>query len=175
MPYSFLLGGARSGKSALAMRLAAGVDGPVVVLATAEALDEEMAARIREHRAARPAAWGTIETPLAIREAVEGIAEDATVLLDCLTLWVANALEAGIAEDALEADAAAVASALERRPARSVVVSNEVGLGIVPANELARTYRDALGRVNAIFAGHAAAAYLVVAGRGLPLEAVPLT
>ena len=172
MPYTFLVGGARSGKSTLAVRLASAFDGPVVVVATAEARDDDMAERIRAHQAARPAAWEVVEATLGLVGAVDGVREDASVILDCLTLWVSNALEDGAADEDIEGEARKVASALASRTASSMVVSNEVGLGIVPANALARRYRDVLGRVNASFAAEAARSFLVVAGRGLPLEEV---
>jgi adenosyl cobinamide kinase/adenosyl cobinamide phosphate guanylyltransferase len=172
MPFTLLLGGARAGKSALAVEMAARAGSPVVVVATAEARDEEMAERIRAHRAARPEAWTTIEAPVDVRDAVASLPDDAFVLLDCLTLWVANAFERGASGAEIEAEARAVASILADRARSGVVVSNEVGLGVVPANALARRYRDALGRVNAAFAERAERAYLVVAGRGLPLHEV---
>jgi adenosylcobinamide kinase/adenosylcobinamide-phosphate guanylyltransferase len=172
MPFTFLVGGARSGKSTLAGRLASAFDGPVVVIATAEALDDEMAERIRAHRGARPAQWNTVEAPLGLLDAVESVDEEAFVILDCLTLWVANALEAGASEDEIDGEARKVGSLLAERPAPAVVVSNEVGLGIVPANELARRYRDVLGCVNGTFAAEATRSFLVVAGRGLALEDV---
>ena len=172
MPYTFLIGGARSGKSSLAVRLASAVDGPVVVVATAEGRDDEMAERIRAHRASRPDGWETVEAPIELLDAVDGAGEDACVILDCLTLWVSNAIEAGASGEQIDAEARTVASILAGRPASSVVVSNEVGLGIVPANALARTYRDVLGRVNASFAAEASRSLFVVAGRGLPLEEV---
>jgi adenosyl cobinamide kinase/adenosyl cobinamide phosphate guanylyltransferase len=172
MPFTFLVGGARSGKSTLAVRLASAFDGPVVVVATAEARDEDMTERIRAHREARPVEWETVEAPLALFAVVEGVREDAFVVLDCLTLWVSNALEAGASGDELEGEARKLASALAGRATPSVVVSNEVGLGIVPANGLARRYRDVLGRVNGAFAAEASRSFLVVAGRGLPLEEV---
>ena len=172
MPYTFLVGGARSGKSTLAVRMASAFDGPVVVVATAEARDEDMAERIRAHRASRPSGWEVVEAPLELLGTIEGVPEDASVLLDCLTLWVSNAIEGGAADEDVEGEAGKIASALASRAAPSVVVSNEVGLGIVPANELARRYRDVLGRVNASFAAEASRSYLVVAGRGLPLEEV---
>lgn len=175
MPFTLLLGGARSGKSALAVRLASAIDGPVVVVATAEPRDDDMAERIRAHRAARPSGWETVESPLGLLETVDGIADGAFVILDCLTLWVSNALEAGTSPDEIVAEASAVAAALTARSTPSVVVSNEVGLGVVPANALARSYRDLLGRVNTAFAQRAARSYLVVAGRGLPLEEVTST
>jgi adenosyl cobinamide kinase/adenosyl cobinamide phosphate guanylyltransferase len=172
MPFTLLLGGARSGKSTLAVRLASAFDGPVVVVATAEARDEDMTERIRAHRVARPPWWETLEMPLGLVAAVEGIPDDACVILDGLTLWVANALEAGATDQDVYGEARKLASALAGRATSSVVVSNEVGLGIVPANELARRYRDVLGRVNGAFAAEAARSFLVVAGRGLPLEEV---
>ena len=172
MPFTFLIGGARSGKSSLAVRLASAFDGPVVVLVTAEARDEEMAERIRAHRAARPAGWETVEAPLELLPAIRDVGEPSCVILDCLTLWVSNALEAGDPEDEIDREARALASTLAERAAPAIVVSNEVGLGIVPANELARTYRDVLGRVNGSFAAAASRSFLVVAGRGLPLEEV---
>jgi adenosylcobinamide kinase / adenosylcobinamide-phosphate guanylyltransferase len=172
MPFTFLIGGARSGKSSLAVRLASAFDGPVVVFVTAEPRDEEMAERIRAHRAARPAAWETVEAPLELLSAIRDVGEPSCVILDCLTLWVSNALEAGDSEDEIDREARALASTLAERAAPAIVVSNEVGLGIVPANELARTYRDVLGRVNGSFAAAASRSFLVVAGRGLPLEEV---
>lgn len=175
MPYTFLIGGARSGKSSLAVRLASAGGGQVVVVATAEARDDDMAERIRAHRAARPESWRTVEAPIGLVDAVDGVGDDACVVLDCLTLWVSNAIEAGASGEQIGAEARTLISILARRPASSVVVSNEVGLGIVPANALARTYRDVLGRVNASFAAEAVRSLFVVAGRGLPLEEVTPT
>jgi adenosyl cobinamide kinase/adenosyl cobinamide phosphate guanylyltransferase len=172
MPYTFLVGGARSGKSTLAVRLASAFDCPVVVVATAEPLDDDMAERIRAHRASRPSEWGVVEAPLALLGAIEAVRDDASVLLDCLTLWVSNALEDGSTDEDIEGEASKVASALASRTQSSIVVSNEVGLGIVPANALARRFRDVLGRVNASFAAEADRSFFVVAGRGLPLEEV---
>lgn len=172
MPFTFLLGGARSGKSSLAVRLASALEEPVVVVATAEARDEEMTDRIRAHLAARPPWWETIDAPVELLGAIERIDDDAVVILDCLTLWVANAMETGAGENEIDGQARKVASALSGRGLPAFVVSNEVGLGIVPVNELARRYRDVLGRVNAAFAAEAARSFLVVAGRGLPLQDV---
>jgi len=170
MSLTLLLGGARSGKSALAVRLASTSGRPVVVVATAEARDEEMAERIRRHREERPVDWSTIEEPLDLHEAIGGLHDDAFVILDCLSLWVSNAIESGVSDDEIVEQARGVAAALAARQASVVTVTNEVGLGIVPTNELARRYRDVLGRVNVAFAEAADAAYLVVAGKALPLE-----
>jgi adenosylcobinamide kinase / adenosylcobinamide-phosphate guanylyltransferase len=165
----FLLGGARSGKSALALRLAQAQSAPVVWLATAEAGDAEMAARIRRHRDERPTQWQTIEEPVRLHKALAGLDGDVCLVIDCLSLWTANALERLGAGD-VEAEAAAAAELAASRPGLTIAVSNEVGLGLVPANELGRTYRDLLGRTNAIWARAARRSYLLVAGLPLPLE-----
>jgi adenosyl cobinamide kinase/adenosyl cobinamide phosphate guanylyltransferase len=172
MTYTFLLGGARSGKSTLAVRLASAHDGPVAFVATAEGRDDEMAARIAEHRSSRPASWLTIEAPTDLAGALADVPDDAYTILDCLTLWVSNELGAGASEDDVLRRTDDVARSLAARAAPAVVVSNEVGLGIVPVNELARAYRDILGRVNAAFAARAERSLFVLAGLALPLEAV---
>jgi adenosyl cobinamide kinase/adenosyl cobinamide phosphate guanylyltransferase len=169
MGITLLVGGARSGKSARALRLALDWDGQVVFVATAEDRDSEMAARIARHRLERPASWRTIEAPLELVRAFDSISPRAFVILDCLTLWVANALDAGWRDEELERAAAAVATIAAGREQPTVVVTNEVGLGLVPENALGRAYRDLLGRVNAVFAAEAEQAYLMVAGRTLEL------
>ena len=169
MGYVLLLGGARSGKSALACRLAAESGRDVTVIATATAGDAEMTARIERHRASRPAQWRTVEEPIELGAAVATSDSKSYVLVDCLTLWVANLLGDGVSAAEIVERAGSVAAALAERDA--VVVTNEVGLGIVPANELARTYRDTLGAVNAEFAAGAQRALLMVAGRALELVA----
>ena len=127
-----LLGGARSGKSALALRLASESGAAVTVVATAEALDEEMASRIAAHRAERPPEWTVVEEPLELAAAIEAVPAGETLVIDCLSLWVANVLERG---GSLQG-AAAVAAA---RLGLTVAVSNEVGLGVVPATPKVRT------------------------------------
>lgn len=166
MPYTLLTGGARSGKSAMAQRLAESSGLSVTVIATAEARDEEMADRIRRHRAERPATWTTLEAPLDLLAAIGSTPPDHFVLLDCLTLWVSNLMESG--RD-VESCAAQVASEMTRR--RGVVVTNEVGLGVIPDNELSRRFVDRLGAVNACFARSAERALLMVAGRAIELSA----
>jgi adenosyl cobinamide kinase/adenosyl cobinamide phosphate guanylyltransferase len=165
-----LLGGARSGKSARAVELAAGRGGPVTFVATGEAGDDEMAARIEAHRASRPASWTTLEEPLDLGSALAAARSDATVVVDCLSLWVANALERGDSDAEVEEQARAAAAAAAGRSGLTVAVSNEVGLGIVPSTALGRRYRDVLGRVNATWVAAADEAALVVAGRSLHLE-----
>lgn len=168
MSLTMLLGGARSGKSRLALDLAAR-SGSVVFIATGEARDQEMAARIDRHRAERPAEWQTIEEPLRLREALAETPSDSAVIVDCLSLWVANLLEHG-GPEAVEAEAVAAAGIAAARPGPTVAVSNEVGLGIVPVTPLGRAYRDVLGRVNALWVEASAEAFFVVAGRALRLE-----
>jgi adenosylcobinamide kinase/adenosylcobinamide-phosphate guanylyltransferase len=167
MPFVLLLGGARSGKSAMAERLALDSGAPVTFIATAEPGDDEMAARIQHHRDQRPAAWQTVEAPIELLAAVRSASSSDFLVVDCLTLWVSNLLETGA--DAAEILVAAEGVAQELFSRQGVVVTNEVGLGIVPANELARVFRDVLGAVNARFAGSAERAILTVAGRALEL------
>jgi adenosylcobinamide kinase / adenosylcobinamide-phosphate guanylyltransferase len=166
MSLIFLVGGARSGKSALAVRAAAATGAAVVFVATAEALDDEMGERIAAHRAERPREWQTVEAPVELAAAIDSIDPQATVIVDCLSLWVANLLEADVAVEDAAVAAAHVAAA---RPGRTIAVSNEVGLGLVPMNALGRRYRDLLGRINAIWATSAERAFLIVAGRAVPL------
>jgi adenosyl cobinamide kinase/adenosyl cobinamide phosphate guanylyltransferase len=141
------------------------------VIATAEARDGEMRERIAKHRAERPAAWRTVEEPIALAAALAALAADEFAIVDCLSLWVSNLLEGSDAA-AIEALAAEAAVLAARHPGGCVAVSNEVGMGIVPANALARSYRDVLGRVNAIWAEAAEDAVLAVSGRILRLERV---
>jgi adenosyl cobinamide kinase/adenosyl cobinamide phosphate guanylyltransferase len=167
MSFVLVLGGARSGKSAMAERLAVESRDPVIFIATGEARDEEMEARIRRHRDDRPHTWQTVEAPVDLLAAIASSARGDFLVVDCLTLWVSNLLEKEMDPGDINVVAAAVAKELSRR--RGVVVSNEVGLGIVPANELARVFRDTLGSVNALFAVAAERAVLMVAGRVLEL------
>jgi len=170
MSLTFLLGGARSGKSRLAVRMAAGWAGRVVVIATGEPRDAEMAERIRSHRAGRPPAWTTLEEPVDLEAALTRVPEEASVLVDCLTLWVSNLMERGFADVEIEERAGKAASLVATRESPSVVVTNEVGSGIVPADDLARRFADVLGRVNSIWAEAADRVLLVVAGRVVSLS-----
>jgi adenosylcobinamide kinase / adenosylcobinamide-phosphate guanylyltransferase len=167
---TFLLGGARSGKSALAVELGRRHEGPVVFVATcAVGDDEDLAARIEQHRAARPD-WPTIEEPVELATAVEKADRGALVIVDCLTLWISNLMLRGDDEPEVTGAAGAFAGALLDRRGPAVVVSNEVGLGVHPEGELGRRYRDLLGRVNQILAVAADTTLLVVAGRALRLD-----
>ena len=166
-----LIGGARAGKSRLAARFAAETGLPVTFVATAEALDDEMGRRIARHRAERPPAWRTVEEPVDLMRALSEAGDDA-VVLDCLTLWVSNLLLAGLDDAAVERRAEEAAELAARRDSPTLVVTNEVGLGVVPASDLGRRFRDVLGIVNSIWAGRADDVVLVVAGRALRLEPV---
>jgi adenosylcobinamide kinase / adenosylcobinamide-phosphate guanylyltransferase len=167
---TFLLGGARSGKSSLAVQLAREWEGPVSFIVTAEARDEEMAQRIRLHREARPVEWQTVEEPVELGAALQSVPANSAAVVDCVSLWVANLMEHAVGEDDIEALARTAAELAAERSAATVVVSNEVGLGVVPPSELGRRYRDVLGRVNALWAAAADEAAFVIAGRMLPLR-----
>lgn len=170
MGLTVLLGGARSGKSRLAVELAAASGAPVTFVATGEAGDEEMAARIADHRRERPEGWTTVEEPLELEAALRSADPAHTLVVDCLTLWTANALAR---EDpaAVLADATSAAACAAGRDGLTIAVSNEVGLGIVPLEPLSRTYRDLLGSVNRVWVEASTDTALVVAGRMLPLVA----
>ena len=183
----FVLGGARSGKSAFAEQLArdpsTGSGGRVLYVATAEALDDEMRRRIDIHRRQRPAGWDTLEEPLALATALDsrlrgndGGREYDTCLLDCLTLWISNQLLARESDPNAEHEILTAAGELlevyEQSPATWIVVSNEVGLSVVPASPLGRAFRDIQGRVNQMFAARADRVYLMVAGLALDLKAL---
>jgi len=159
-----LVGGARSGKSALAVEIGRRHPGDVVVIVTAEPFDDDTRSRIDRHRLDRPD-WPTIEAPLGLRDAIAAVPDDCLLIVDCLTVWVGNALHHGAA-----VDAAGVAVALSHRRGPSVVVTNEVGLGVHPETELGRVYRDELGRVNQAIADVATTTLLMVAGRAIRLD-----
>ncbi|MBI5440109.1 MAG: bifunctional adenosylcobinamide kinase/adenosylcobinamide-phosphate guanylyltransferase [Deltaproteobacteria bacterium] len=166
----FVTGGARSGKSLFAQRLVESWKGDLVYVATGEPRDDEMRARIRKHREDRGPRWSTAEEPLDLPRVLDGTS-GAGVLVDCLTLWTSNLLEAaGEDPGALEARLAAFFAALERYSGRLCLVTNEVGLGIVPENALARRFRDLAGRVNQGAAARSTEAYLVVSGLPVRLK-----
>ncbi|MGE3537731.1 MAG: bifunctional adenosylcobinamide kinase/adenosylcobinamide-phosphate guanylyltransferase [Candidatus Tectimicrobiota bacterium] len=176
-----ILGGARSGKSAYAQRLAEERGGAqVVFVATATAGDEDMAQRIARHRAERPAVWRTLEVPYDVGQALtQHLGEATVVVVDCLTLLVSNLLfrdtttpDAATVDAAVQAEMAALLQACQTLPATVIVVSNEVGLGLVPDNALGRLYRDVLGRANQALAAQAAAVYLLVAGLPVDVKAL---
>lgn len=177
MTCELILGGARSGKSRHAEQIAAASGLAVTVIATAEAGDDEMAGRIRRHRADRPAGWRTVEEPLALAAALRReAAPDRCLIVDCLTLWLTNLLAgAEHLPPAASADALprfrrerdALLAALPDLPGRVLLVANEVGLGLVPESPLGRLFRDEAGRLNQAVA--AACPRVVFVAAGLPL------
>ncbi len=173
---TLILGGARSGKSTYAEKLARENQTPVLYVATAEAGDEEMAARIAQHRAQRPAHWITLEAPRAIGTAIRSSGMKApVVVIDCLTLLANNVvarlpepIEYAAAERVLNAEIDDLLTAYTDSDAAWLIVSNEVGLGLVPPYPLGRVYRDALGKANQRLAAVADEVLFMVAG--LPLK-----
>ncbi|MFV3305576.1 bifunctional adenosylcobinamide kinase/adenosylcobinamide-phosphate guanylyltransferase [Pseudomonas sp. NY15181] len=165
-----ILGGARSGKSRLAERLALQSGLPVTYVATAQAGDGEMSARILQHRERRPAHWGLVEEPLALADALERLAApQRCVLVDCLTLWVTNLL---IFEDGwrLRGEIDALLEVLPRLPGRIILVSNETGLGVVPLGELSRRYVDEAGWLHQSLAEVSERVVFTVAGLPMVLK-----
>ncbi len=171
-----ILGGARSGKSTLAERMARR-GRRVLFVATAEARDQDMKSRIAAHRERRPASWDTLEEPVdlvaALRPVVDGY---DTILLDCLTLWVSNLLlerqDRSGSGSRIRDSARELMDLIEGTHATWILVSNEVGQGIVPSSALGRAYRDALGRVNQMAASRADKVYLMTAGLALELKSL---
>jgi len=163
---TFVLGGARSGKSNFAKRLAEEQkNGRVVFLATSQALDQEMARRIKKHKQSRPAHWLTLEEPLDLSAALRKQKNRFTfIIIDCLTLWVSNMILAGYSERSVILAAGKALDVLKKNKAQAVIVANEVGLGIVPNNKLARDFRDIAGKVNQLVARHAQEVYFIIAG-----------
>ncbi|MBX5185345.1 bifunctional adenosylcobinamide kinase/adenosylcobinamide-phosphate guanylyltransferase [Rhizobium sp. NZLR5] len=162
----FILGGARSGKSRFAESLVISIGLDRHYLATGRAWDEEMQARIAQHRADRGPSWTTHEEPLDLVGKLDAIdREGGVVLIDCLTLWVTNLM---MDERDMAAEFAALTDFLPQAKAQLVFVSNEVGLGIVPDNRMARDFRDHAGRLHQSIAAKAAEVYFIAAG--LPLK-----
>ncbi len=183
---TLILGGARSGKSDLALRLAAASGRDVLFVVTMEPGDDELRLRVEQHRAERPAAWRTVEAPRDVASALATHARPGDfVVVDCMTLWVSNLLLDRLGDGAgasaeSTADAIGEAAALARDLAGwsaafdgdVAVVSNEVGMGVVPAYPLGRAFRDALGAANAAAAARADRVYLVAAGLALELKSL---
>jgi adenosylcobinamide kinase/adenosylcobinamide-phosphate guanylyltransferase len=182
---TLLIGGARSGKSALAERLARATSRPVVLLATMEPHDAEVRHRIAAHRAARAVDWRTIEEPVAVIETLRQHVDDGeTIILDCMTMWVSNLIMRLLPATpaAVENQDHAIASAIDAasglvdwavsREGEVVVVTNEVGSGVVPSYQLGRVFRDALGRANAVVAARADRVYHLTAGLAIELKSL---
>lgn len=167
---TLLVGGVRSGKSTLALRLAGRSNGAVVFVATAERLDADMDARIDRHRLERPDHWTTVEEPLHLAGAVRDTPAEATLVVDCLTVWMGNLMHHIEPETTRSSMLDEFVEALRGRRAPTVVVTNEVGMGVHPETELGRIYRDELGRLNQRVAAVADEVLLCVAGRTLRLD-----
>ncbi|MBZ9820467.1 bifunctional adenosylcobinamide kinase/adenosylcobinamide-phosphate guanylyltransferase [Mesorhizobium sp. CA4] len=162
---TFILGGARSGKSSHAESLTTANPSPWTYIATAQAYDDEMRERIALHRSRRGEGWVTVDAPLGLVGAIEALPDHQPVLIDCLTLWLTNHMLAG---HDVEAECRRLKDTMSRPRGPWFVVSNEVGLGIVPDNALARRFRDAAGRLNQQVAATADSVLMMVAG--LPLK-----
>ena len=174
MSMTFILGGARSGKSRFAQELAAKLGKRVLFVATGEPLDEEMSARIEAHKRSRSPAWKTLESPTDVAQAMRGKIGDAeVVIIDCLTLLVSNLIgtedvDAGTLEKRVTAELEELVAFVRTTKAHFIIVSNEVGLGLVPPYPGGRVYRDALGTANQMLARNADEVYFMVAG--IPIE-----
>lgn len=172
MSLTLLIGGARSGKSSLAVDIghrhdAAGI--AVTYIATAPALDADMADRVERHRGERPATWTTIEEETELAGALAKVTSGLAIV-DCLTLWTSNLMWRDLTDDEIRTRSADAVTVAAGRDGPTVVVTNEVGLGIHPETELGRRYRDVLGWVNQSWAHAADPALLLVAGRAVPLS-----
>lgn len=174
MSVTLVLGGARSGKSAHAEGLAAASGREVVYIATAQAGDGEMAARIAHHRTSRPAGWLTVEEPLELLAAIERH-PGKTVLVDCLTLWLSNLMFSSEEPDvgAIVRERARLCEGLKKVQGDVILVSNEVGMGIIPMGAVTRLFADEAGRLNQAVAAVADRVVLVAAGLPLVLKGAP--
>jgi len=167
---TLVLGGARSGKSRYAQTLAMASPPPWIFIATAEAGDEEMRARIDTHRRMRGEGWLTTEAPFDLAGAVSEAPESVPLLIDCLTLWLSNLM---LGDHDVDAAIAAFEAALGAREALTIAVANEVGLGIVPETPLGRAFRDRAGALNQRLAAKAGNVVLMVAGLPMTVKASP--
>ncbi len=168
---ALVLGGARSGKSRFGLSLAEGFPAPRLFLATGEARDAEMAARIAAHQQERGPGWETQEVPLELPEALSrNQGRYGAILVDCLTMWLSNLMLRGLPDEELTAAGRRLLAELSRTAAPTVFISNEVGLGIVPEGPLARKYRDQLGWLHQQVAAAADLVVLVVAGLPVTLK-----
>jgi adenosylcobinamide kinase / adenosylcobinamide-phosphate guanylyltransferase len=168
LPLTLVLGGARSGKSRYAEGLIESLPPPWLYIATAQAFADEMRARIAAHRARRPEGWRTVDAALDLPSAIRAAPDRAPILVDCLTLWLTNVI---LAERDVAAAASELLSACRDARAPMVLVANEVGLGIVPDNALARRFRDEAGLLHQRIAAMADRVVLTVAGLPLVVKA----
>jgi adenosylcobinamide kinase / adenosylcobinamide-phosphate guanylyltransferase len=167
---TLVLGGARSGKSRHAQVLAMATPPPWIYIATAEALDDEMRERIAKHRSSRGDRWSTIEEPIELARALSQAPADAPLVVDCITLWLSNLM---LGNHDAEAAVARFTKSLDGRRAPTILVSSEVGAGIVPDTALGRAFRDQAGLINQHLAVIAHTVLFMVAGLAIPLKALP--
>ena len=180
-----ITGGARSGKSRFAQELALRTGKPVLFVATAEAGDEEMRLRIEEHRRRRPASWSTLEATGHLgKQIIEKIGGAQVVIVDCITLLVSNIfgqyadqtgepIDAPLVEKEVISEITGLVECFNRIDASFIIVTNEVGMDLVPANKMGRLYRDLMGKVNQLLAEQADEVYLMVAGLPVKLKPAP--
>jgi adenosylcobinamide kinase/adenosylcobinamide-phosphate guanylyltransferase len=168
----FILGGARSGKSSFALKLAQAISDKVLFVATAEAKDEEMAERIQKHRQSRPPNWQVLEASSLLGKRISQEKDFDVVIIDCLSLLVSNLLlEEERAEERITQEIEELKACIEGFKATTfIIVSNEVGMGLVPSNKLGRVYRDLLGWVNQAVANFSQEVYLIISGLYLRLK-----
>jgi len=162
---TLILGGARSGKSGFAVNLAKESGAKTAFIATCMRLDKEMKERVALHKKSRPTGWKTFECGEDILEILKKLdSKFDVILIDCLTLFISSLLLKGLRESSIEKKIGDILAALKKINARTIIVSNEVGLGIVPANKLARNFRDIAGRINQSVAGSADEVFFMVSG-----------
>lgn len=162
---TFILGGARSGKSRYAVKLAKENYKKAAFVATCLGLDNEMQKRISRHKKTRPKNWRTFENPEDLAQLLKNIgARFEVIIIDCLTLWLSNLILKGVKQKVIENRIKGIVSTLKKIESASIVVSNEVGLGIVPENKLARDFRDIAGRINQIVAENSDEVFFTVSG-----------
>ncbi|MCK5708231.1 MAG: bifunctional adenosylcobinamide kinase/adenosylcobinamide-phosphate guanylyltransferase [Candidatus Aureabacteria bacterium] len=160
----FITGSVRSGKSDLAVRLAKERSKKVVFLATCKPADDEMRERVDKHKKERPKDWGTIEEEKEIASVIANSKADQTIIIDCLTLWISNLLMSGLTEQEIKEKIGELIDALQKTYSTTILVSNEVGWGIVPENKIARMFRDIMGRLHQRIGCVSDEVYLVVSG-----------
>ena len=165
-----ILGGARSGKSAYALELAASFSKDKVFIATAEALDDEMRARIEKHKADRGSAWTTIEEPTEIIEAIAKNKEAGLILIDCVTLWLTNLMEKGLTDADILKEVSWLSAAIKETAGAVIIVSNELGHSLVSENPLGRRFTDLSGRANQKLAEATDEVYFIIAGLSTKLK-----
>ena len=162
---TLLIGGARSGKSKFAVELAISSGGKVAFVATATATDEEMKARIAEHKRMRPSSWATIEEPINVPQWIYSHSNEFnTLIIDCITLWLSNCIVAGMSDEAILGEVEQLLNACKQSSCNVIIVSNEVGMGVVPTTPLGRRFRDMAGKVNQLIASQADIVYWLCAG-----------